>query len=263
MRASWFAMIVIGATGLRAHAQTAPAPDTIRLEVGSKQLNGKVFAPHAARVRVRTGEGAGRVTAEWTNELTHGDSAGRPVHRWVTKGTRTAPTGTTVTWELQQTYDAETLAPLAFTSSSSLGGFQRLTIDGRRVRGTRRVAADSAVHDIDLTLDRAGFIASASDLIPLAAGLKEGAVMTAPVWGPAMTASEMRVFSVIGKVPVDVEGTTVTAWKVEERRHADGKLLATWYLTETSPYMVYGEAVMPNGQIQRMSEVEIPRSAPR
>src|SRR5688500_6722147 len=108
MRASWFAMIVIGAAGLRAQAQTAPAPDTIRLEVGSKQLNGKVFAPHAARVRVRTGEGAGRVTAEWTNELTHGDSAGRPVHRWVNKGTRTAPTGTTVTWELQQTYDAET-----------------------------------------------------------------------------------------------------------------------------------------------------------
>jgi hypothetical protein len=263
MRITWYAMILIGGAALRADAQTAPAPDTIRLEVGSRQLNGKVFAPHAARVRVRMGEGAGRVTAEWTNELSHGDSAGRAVHRWVTKGTRTAPTGATVTWELQQTYDAETLAPLAFTSSSSLGGFQRLTIEGRRVRGTRRVAADSAVHDVDLTLDRAGFIASASDLIPLAAGLKQGAVMTAPVWGPAMTASEMRIFSVIGKVPVEVEGTTVTAWKVEEHRHADRRLLATWYLTEASPYMVYGEALLPNGQVQRMSEVEIPRSAPR
>ena len=82
--------------------------------------------------------------------------------------------------------------------------------------------------------------------------------MTAPVWGPAMTKSELRIFSVLGKTPVMVEGTQVTAWKVEERRHADAKLLATWYLTEASPYMVYGEVVLPNGQIQRMSEVEIP-----
>lgn len=54
-------------------------------------MNGAIYAPHAARVRVRVGEGDGRLTAEWTNELTHGDSAGRAVHRWVTKGTRFLP----------------------------------------------------------------------------------------------------------------------------------------------------------------------------
>jgi uncharacterized protein (DUF305 family) len=114
------------------------------------------------------------------------------------------------------------------------------------------------VRQVDLTLDRPGFVASASDLVPLAAGLKEGRVMTAPVWGPAMTRSELRVFTVLGRGPVNVEGTDVDAWKVEERRHADGRLLATWYLTERSPYMVYGEVPLPNGQVQRMSEVEIP-----
>src|SRR5690349_1560341 len=31
------------------------AADTIRLEVGAKQVNGRVYAPHAARVRVRVG----------------------------------------------------------------------------------------------------------------------------------------------------------------------------------------------------------------
>jgi hypothetical protein len=142
-------------------------------------------------------------------------------------------------------------------------GDTRLTIDGRRVRGTRRRPGDSSATPVDLTLDRAGFIASASDLIPLAAGLREGAVMTAPVWGPAMTASELRIFSVIGKVPVDVEGTRVTAWKIDEYRHADRKLLATWYMTEASPYMVYGEVVLPTGRVQRMTEVAIPMSSPR
>jgi hypothetical protein len=74
-----------------------------------------------------------------------------------------------------------------------------------------------------------------------------------------MTRSELRIFSVIGKEAVDVEGSAVEAWKVEERR-ADGALQATWWLLERSPYMVYGEVILPNGQIQRMTEVEIPGS---
>ena len=60
------------------------AADTIRLEVGAKEINGRVYAPHAARVRVRVGGVAAPITAEWTNELTLGDSGGRPGMRWVT-----------------------------------------------------------------------------------------------------------------------------------------------------------------------------------
>ncbi len=244
-----------------AGAPSAPVPDTIRLEVGSPEVNGKVYAPHAARVRVRTGEGEGRVVAEWTNELTLGDSAGRPIHRWITRGTRFLAAGDTVTWEIRQTYDAVTLAPYGYASSSSTGAFSRLKLDGRRVRGTRKLPNDSTVQQVDLTLDRPGFIASASDLVPLAVGLQEGKVMTAPVWGPNMTRSELRIFTVVGRGPVVVEGSEVTAWKVEERRYADRKLLATWYLTEGSPYMVYGEVILPDGQVQRMSEVAIPGPA--
>jgi hypothetical protein len=80
----------------------------------------------------------------------------------------------------------------------------------------------------------------------------------APVWGPPMAMSELRVFTILGKTDVDVEGTLVNAWKVEERKHADGKLLATWYLLDTSPYMVYGEVPLPDGSMQRMTEIEIP-----
>src|SRR5688500_15123588 len=206
MKTAWYAMIVTAAAVASADAQTAASGDTIRLEVGSRHVNGRVYAPHAARVRVRVGEGEGQLTAEWTNELTHGDTAGRPVHRWVTKGTRFTPTGAAVTWEILQTYDTQTLAPFAYSATSSTAGITHPTIDGPRVRGTRRVPGDSVTQNVDLTLDRPAFIASASDLVPLAAGLKEGTVMTAPMWGPNMAASELRVFSVIGKVPVDVEG---------------------------------------------------------
>lgn len=110
---------------------------------------------------------------------------------------------------------------------------------------------------MDLELDRAGFVASASDLVPLAAGLRDGVVMTAPVWGPAMTRAESRIFAVVGRGPVDVEGTAVEAWKVEERK-TDGALVAAWYLVEASPYMVYGEVPLPDGRTQYMTEVEIP-----
>lgn len=238
----------------------AAAADTVRLEVGAKEVNGRVYAPHAARVRVRVGAADSPITAEWTNELTLGDSAGRKVMRWVTKGTRETPSGGTMTWEIRQTYDAVTLAPYGYHATSSLGGFTQLTLNGTRVRGTKRVPGDSTVQSVDLTLDKAGFVASASDLLPAAVGFKPGLVILAPFWGPAMTKSEMRVFTVIGKTPINVEGTDMNPWKVEERRHSDGTLLATWYLLDSSPYMVYGEVPLPNGQTQRMSEVAIPTS---
>jgi hypothetical protein len=215
-----------------------------------------VYRPHAALVRVRVGDPKGPVLREWTNELTLGDSAGRPVMRWVTKGKQNTGPNAGSTWELRQTYDAITLKPYAYNSMSSNGAHTRVTIDRNRVRGTRRAAGDTVVHRIDITIDRPGFFAGASDLVPAAVGFKDGAVMIAPVWSPAMTKAESRIFTVIGKESIDVEGTNFEAWKVEERR-ADRSLYATWWLLDESPYMVYGEIPLPNGQIQRMTEVEI------
>jgi hypothetical protein len=241
------------------------ASDTIRLEVGAREVNGQVYQPHAARVRVRVGPGEGALRGEWVNVLNVGDSAGRKVHRWVTTGTQFNAAGdTTVRWELRQTYDATTLAPYGIVRTNNAGLVSALRIDGRRVHGTRKVNRDAPVEVVDYQLDRAGFVASASDLVPLAVGFKPGRVIIAPIWGPPMTASEIRVFTVIGKTDVNVEGTVVNAWKVDEHRQADGKLLATWYLLDQSPYMVYGEVPLPDGSIQRMSEVEVPmpRSGP-
>lgn len=231
--------------------QTAAAPDTIRIEVGSPRLDGRVYLPHAAQVRVRLGDSA-RIVSTWTNELTLGDSGGRPVMRWVSKSS---------TWELRQIYDAQTLAPKSYVLTASNGSWSRLTIDGRQVRGTRRGPGDTAsVQQVDVTLDRAGFFAGASDLVPLAVqgGLSAGAVITAPVWSPGMTAAEGRIFTTVGRDVVDVEGTRIEAWKVEERRQPDRVLLATWWLLDKSPYMVYGEVPLPNGRVRKMTEVEIP-----
>ena len=251
-------MLITSADSAAQSRTRGQAGDTLRLEVGSPEVDGRVYKPHAALVRVRVGDPDGPVLREWTNELALGDSAGRPVMRWVTRGQQNTGAGAGATWELRQTYDATTLKPYAYNSTSSNGSYTRLTIDGNRVRGTRRAAGDTAVHPIDITLDRPGFFAGASDLVPAAVGFRAGAVMIAPVWSPAMTSAESRIFTVVGKAIVDVEGTAIEAWKVEERR-ADHSLHATWYLLEESPYMVYGEIILPNGQIQRMTEVEIRR----
>jgi hypothetical protein len=235
--------------------------DTIRVEVGSKLVDARVYKPHAARVRVRLGGPDGPITSEWTNELTLGDSAGRPVMRWVTKGTRPVPNGTgTMTWELRQTYDGVSLKPLGYDSRNSIGLSTQLAMTGNRVQGKRKLPTDSVAVPVDVTLDQAGFFAGASDLLPAAMGFKEGAIILAPFWSPNATKAEMRVFTVRGKSPINVEGTEVIAWKVDEHRYSDRKLLATWYLIDKSPYMVYGEVPLPNGQVQHMSEIAIPMS---
>lgn len=232
-------------------------PDTLTLELGAKEVDGRVYKPHAARVRVWVGPGAGRLRSEWTNVLTVGDSAGRPVHRWVTTGRQVTAAGDTVRWELRQTYDAITLAPYGIVRTSSNGVGHALRIDRGRMTGTRRPAPNAPVEQVDQAIERLGFVASASDLVPAAVGFRAGLVISVPVWGPSMKAAEQRLFSVLGKADVDVEGTTVNAWKVEERRAADRQLLATWYLLDKSPYMVYGEVPLPDGSIQRMTEVEV------
>lgn len=231
-------------------------PDTTRVQVGSPQVNGRVYAPHKARVRVHVGELTTPPTAEWVNELTLGDSAGRPVMRWVTTGTANRGTPREVTWELRQTYDAVSLAPLGYASRSSAGGFTSLVIDGQQVRGSRKAPTDSAPTQVAYTIDQPGFVGSASDLVPLAVGLEKGRIITAPIWSPGSRTSETRTFVVLDEEAIEVEGVLVTAWKVEEYK-ADGTLYATWWLTARSPYMVYGEVRLPDGRMQRMTEVEV------
>jgi hypothetical protein len=237
---------------------TAQTVDTIFLDVGSKQVDASLFQPHAARVRVYTGPAPGTLTAEWDNELYLADSAGRRVMRWITTGRPVPATPNRPLIRLFQTYDAVTLAPYGYLSTSSTGAFLQLSIDGRQVRGTRRVNAAAPLQQVSVDLDVPGFVIGASDLVPVAAGLRTGNVIVAPLWGPNMTASEHRVFVVLGDTTVNVEGTRVRARKVEERRRSDRSLTATWYLTRESPYMVYGEVPLADGNVQRMTEVPIP-----
>jgi hypothetical protein len=122
----------------------------------------------------------------------------------------------------------------------------------------RRVAGDTGIRRVESVMPRIGFIAGASDLVPVAAGLKLGMVLVAPVWGPNMPAPEDRVFVVRRDTVVTVEGSPVRARKVEERRRADRSLTANWYLLTESPYMVYGEVPLPDGRVQRMTEVAEP-----
>jgi hypothetical protein len=137
-----------------------------------------------------------------------------------------------------------------------------LRIDGRHVTGVRRTRPDMPAENVDFMLDRPGFVGSASDLVPGAVKMRSGLVVIAPVWAPAGTTSESRSFTVVGQEAVEVEATTANAWRVEERRVADGKLLATWFLTDSAPYMVAGEVPLSDGSTQRYTEISIPATRP-
>jgi hypothetical protein len=236
----------------RVSAQQMARADTLRLEVGSPEIDGRIFPAHSARNRVYMGRDAAPVST-WTNDLSVGDSAGVQVHRWVTRGVQLGPEGVGSSWELLQTYDARTLQPLTYYRWASNGASTRLRIEGTRIRGEQRVPGEAAPRSIDRTLDRPAFFAGASDLVPMAVRMREGLVITAPVWSPGMESTEVRVFSVLRKETVSVEGADVAAWKVEERVDRTGALVATWYLTDTSPYMVLGESPLPNGGARRIT----------
>lgn len=233
----------------------AQRADTVYAEIGSSAIDGRFMKPHAARVRIYRGDS---LVQQWLNELTVGDSAGRPVMRWVTTSEPVPMNPSRPLSVLRQTYDAQTLAPLGFSSTVSNGAFTTLAIHGNRVRGRRRTAADTTVRAVDVTVDRMGYYSGASDLVPIAAGLRRGTVMVAPLWNPNATAAEYRVFVTHGDTMVNVEETPVRAVKVDERRRSDRVLVATWYLLRESPYMVYGEVPLPDGRVQRMTEVEVP-----
>jgi hypothetical protein len=240
------------------HVATAQpaAGDTIHLEVGSPEIDGRVFPPHSARNRTYVGEG-GPPVSTWTNDLTVGDSAGTQVHRWVSRGVGLSPEGNGVSWELHQTYDSRTLAPLTYYRWSDDGRSMRLRIDGTRVRGEERLPGESQPRTIDRTIDRRGFFAGASDLVPMAIALRPGLVVTAPVWAPAMERTQVRVFTVLGREALRVEGDEVTGWKIEERIRGDDRILATWYVTDVSPFMLLAESTLADGRRQRITGVAL------
>lgn len=252
MKSLSFVLLASCAFAVRSEAQRA---DTLFVEVGSPHIDASFMRPHAARVRIYRGD---TLTAVWVNRLTLGDSAGRRVMRWVTTSEPVPAFPNRVLSVLRQTYDAVTLAPLGYWTEANNGASLRLAIDGKKAIGTRRTARDTTAQPVEIPIARLGYFAGASDLVPIAAGLKTGTVLVAPVWGPSMAAAEDRVFSILGDTVVNVEGTPVRSRKVEERRRANGSLYANWYLLLESPYMVYGEVPLPDGRVQRMTEAAIP-----
>lgn len=138
------AMLIVTLGIAHAAALGAQAPAPLRLEVGAPQVDGRVYPPHRARNRVYPPNATTAATS-WTNELTIGDSAGVAVMRWVTLGTQ--PNG--ITWELRQTYDAVTLAPMAYSYRNSAGVEKVFGVTGTRVTGHIRTPADSVARAFD------------------------------------------------------------------------------------------------------------------
>ena len=247
-----FAVLALSLTILPLDDAQAQAPAPLRLEVGAPEVDGRVYPPHRARNRVYP-PGATTHSTTWTNELTLADSAGVRVMRWVTLGTQ--PNGTT--WDLRQTYNAQTLAPMAYSYRNSAGVEKIFNVHGTHVAGHIRTPNDTAARPIDWTLPRMGYWASASDLVPPAVGMRTGAVMSVPVWSGDSIPPVQHVFRVLGERTVDVEGEAVVAWAVEERVEATDELKATWYLVDRSPYMVLAEVPTQNG-VMRITGVNEP-----
>lgn len=232
-------------------AQASPARDTVRLEVGSPAVKGTFYPEHRGiTTSLRIEAGRTDTAGRWLNVLVIGDSAGIPVHRWHTGGTTRGPDGRPVRFDLWQTFDARTLALYGYHLQSGSGNLLRLTIDGRRVRGIHRPRADAPERAVDLTLPRAGFVAGAVDLIPQAVGLREGLVLTIPVWSPPADSVVTQVWAVRRRTTVEFEGRQVPGWEMEHYS-TGGQRQGTIWLIDEPPYMARWDVATGGGRITR------------
>lgn len=244
---------------LLALALIGPDTDTLRLRVGMPEVQGQMFVLHAGKVVVERDTDQGtEVVTQWTNHLAFGDSASRPVMRWITRGSTRRPDGTTGNYVLRQTMDRETLAPYGYDLESSSGTQIKLRINGRQVEGWRKGPQDTARTMVNLQLSEPPFMAGAWDLIVVAATMKEGLVMVMPVWQPGMADIELRSYTITGTKDVKAGDQNWNAFVVEERKLSDPTLMGTWYLVNDPPYMVYAEVTGPDGRPRRMIETSIP-----
>jgi hypothetical protein len=172
----------------------------------------------------------------------------------------TTALGQPATWEMYQTFDATSIAPLSLRRGSSEGVDLQLVYEGRQVRGTRKVGAGAAT-PVAVELSRAAFPAAASDLVPMVVQLRKGLVIEAPVWQFGMPDVETRLFDVVDRREMTVAGTAWNSWVVEDRAVRDRAVvfIGTWYIVDEPPYMIYAEVVGPGGVRQRMTEVPLER----
>ena len=98
--------------------------------------------------------------------------------------------------------DLVSLAPLGYRLKTRSGVDVSLAMDGNRMRGTRKLPGRDSVEQVDQVVPRMGFIASASDLVPLAAGLEAGL-------GHPLARGIARAAAHHGLVPAPVTDTTV------------------------------------------------------
>lgn len=255
---TWF----VAAAALTIGAATSPIAlrpdrpvdaDTVHVAVGSPLVNGTVYRPHVGRVtRLRIADGRTDTTAVWVNTLVIGDSAGRAVHRWYTRGWSGAPGGPRNRFDLWSTFDATTLALLGWHLKGGAGFEARLAVDGRSVRGTTRPPDAPAAQPVEFELPEAGFASGAADLIPYAVGLREGLTLTLPLWSPPGRKFETETWTVVARDSVAFDGRTVPSWVMEQ--HAAGATRAKgriWFVDEP-PYVVRWDVFGDDGAVVRM-----------
>lgn len=232
---------------------SVPSADTIHVPVGSPAVDGSVYRPHVGRVtRLRIEGDRTDTTAVWLNTLEIGDSAGRPVHRWLTSGWSGPPGGARNQFDLRSTFDGRTLALMGWHMKAGSGFEARLAVDGRSVRGTMKPPSAAEPQAVEFELPEAGFASGAADLIPYAIGLREGLTMTLPLWSPPGRTLETQVWTVTGIQQIEFDGRTVPSWVMEHFDVGDPAPKGRIWFVDEPPYVVQWDLFPEEGVLIRM-----------
>jgi hypothetical protein len=227
--------------------------DTVRVGPTTPELNGLRYRDHSLATTVTRTHGDTTLSeAHYAIDVRHLTVAGRPVVH-VTVGP--LPDQPDPRVHITTLLDPRTTLPLHYEIHTTSGGMIDVDFQGTHVTGTRRLAADSALEKIDLTLPEPAFLGAyedaALDAMPLRIGmLLRVPVLSLPISGGATV--QPYFYRVLRRDTVPVNGHALPAWVVESR---DTVNTNTIWLIDEPPYTYRWLRVSFRGRVTNLVQV--------
>jgi hypothetical protein len=192
--------------------------DTVRVGPTAPGLNGLRYRDHSLATTVTRTHGDTTLSeVHYAIDVRHATVGGRSVVR-VTVGP--LPDQPDPRVHISTLLDPRTTLPLHYEIHTTSGDMIDVDFQGMHITGTRRLATDSAIEKVDITIPEPAFLGAYEDAALDAMPLHAGMILRVPVLSLSFTGGgtvQSYYYRVLRRDTVEVNGHALPAWVVESR----------------------------------------------